>query len=312
MGTSCSTPSPPRWRPRSDPSRARHRRRRRCGRQLGAPAGRRRGRQRHRDTGSDLVGAGCRIGSGEAARLGRSGRHLAATGRADPRAAQEAAGLRCHPLRPGGHGRIVVGSRGHHPHLRCCADGARLHRSRSGARGPRRPPDRDRRDHLVEVGVDARDRQPEAHLRGVFPQRRHRSDGAHHRRHRPRFAPRQLGARRRISGVQRRPERRRPLLGADGLRPRAERPRRCRHRQPARRGRGRDVRAGLRQARQSGTGPRCGDRRHLAAERQARHRRGRHVTSSVSPTGQNSSSPSPPASSARASCRWCSTSTPPS
>ena len=81
--------------------------------------------------------------------------------------------------------------------------------------------DRDRARRLVEVRLDRRDRQPAPRLREGLPRRRHRPARAHRRRHRPGLAARRVGPRGRLPRLQRRPQRRRPLLGAHRLRPRA-------------------------------------------------------------------------------------------
>ena len=85
-----------------------------------------------------------------------------------------------------------------------------------------------------------------------------------------------VGTRRRLPRVQRRPERRWPLLGADRLRPRAVGARRRRHRRAPRRGRDDRALARDRQPREPRPRARRGDRRARPAARQARHRGRRH------------------------------------
>ena len=72
----------------------------------------------------------------------------------------------------------------------------------------------------------------------AFTRRRHRPRRADRRRHRPRLAPREVGPRRGLPGLPRRPDGGRSLLRADRVRAGAERARRRRHRRAARRGRG--------------------------------------------------------------------------
>ncbi len=160
-----------------------------------------------------------------------------------------------HTRRARGHGRLVARPRGHrpdrgraarHPGLDLARPGARRHRRR--CRGRRT--DADRARGLVQVGLHRRDRLGQARLRGRVPRSRHRSGRAHRRGHRPGLTAGCVGARRRLPRLQRRPDRRRALLRADGLRSRAERPRGRRHRRAARRGRRDTARGRDRQRRQ--------------------------------------------------------------
>ncbi|MEJ7755690.1 MAG: hypothetical protein WKF83_04520 [Nocardioidaceae bacterium] len=72
-------------------------------------------------------------------------------------------------------------------------------------------------------------------------------------------------------GLQRRPRGRRPLLGADRLRPGPQRAGRCRHRWSSRRGLGDRTRS----RRRLGGQPRTASRRHLGPGQPARRRQGR-------------------------------------
>ena len=75
-------------------------------------------------------------------------------------------------------------------------------------------------------------------LRAGVPRRRHRPGRADRRRHRPRLAAGDVGrGEPATASCPRRPARRRPLLGADRVRPGAQRPGRRRRRRAARRGR---------------------------------------------------------------------------
>ena len=161
---------------------------------------------------------------------------------------------------------------------------------------------------LVEVGLDRRDRQPEARLREGVPRRGHRPDRAHRRRHRPRLAARR--------------------------RPRAPTATACSTPTPtsAAATRRSPPSAWCRPASPASTSRSCSTRRRpslleLAIDSadnpglvlgaaiagteplqgQARHRRRRHPHRRLRATGPSSSSPSRPASTARASCPSCST-----
>ena len=229
------------------------------------------------------------------------------------RRAAEADGVDAHRARR--HGRLVARPRGHHAHAR-----RRLTVLDSTEPGQVRAALADRlAEHRRRRSRRSRARPSRPTARSASTSRRSatrastRAD-AHHRRHRPRLAARRVGARRRLPRLQRRPQRRRPLLGADRLRPRAVAA------SPASTSRelldeAEAIALALaidsrRRTPASCSAPRSPATAPAAATSSASSPTA--PTSSASATGPSSSSPSRPARTARASCPSSSTSTPPS
>ena len=182
--------------------------------------------------GRHPVGPGRRVRGGQAARLGRlpveTSRDARQRHRGAARSSTASEGLT----------RVVLcgmGGSSLAPEVICAAAGvelvvARLLRPRLRARRARGPAGRDRRRGLQQVRRHRRDRQPAARLREGVPRRRDRAGRADRGRDRPGLAAGEVGARGRLPRLPGRPGRRRPLLGAHGVRPGAQRAGRRRHR----------------------------------------------------------------------------------
>ena len=196
---------------------------------------------RHHRAATHAVGSRRRGRGVQAARLGRGRRRLAPAGRRDRGAARRARRRRASTTSSS----RGMGGSSLAPEVIARTAGVELtvldsHRPRPGARRAGRPARRAPSSSCRrKSGSHRRDRQPAARLRGGVPRRRHRPGRADRRRHRPGLAAGRGGARRRLPRLQRRPERRRPLLGADRVRAGAVRAGRRRHRRAAGRGRGR-------------------------------------------------------------------------
>ena len=170
------------------------------------------------------------------------------------------------PRRAVRHGRVVAGARGHLRHRRRRAHRARLVRPRLRPRRAGRPARAHRGRRVQQVRRHGRDRQPAAGLRAGVPRRRPRPGRPPGRRHRSRLAAARAGRRGRLPRLHGRPRRRRPLLGADRVRPGTQRACRCRHRPAARRGRAASPR---RWPTTTSTTPACGSVRCSACANEA-------------------------------------------
>ena len=201
-----------------------------------------------------LWGHGRRGRVGQAARLGRPVQDLAAAGRPDRGPARGAPRPGPDPDRALRHGRLLARPGGDLRRGRCRARRARLLGPRLRAHGHRQRPGPHRRGRLVEVRRHRRDRQSAPRLREGVLGRRHRRARADHRGHRPGVPARPVRHRGRLPRLPRRPHGRRALLGADGVRPGAERAGRRRHRRAARR---RPRRSAATSSRTPSTTPAC-------------------------------------------------------
>ena len=176
-------------------------------------------RQQALRPGRHALGPGRRVGVGHPAVLGQPAPLLAPAASArSPRCATSSRAEGRRPRRPVRHGRLVAGARGHLRHGRGRPRRPRLLRPRHGPQRPDRPRAHGRR-RLQQVRLHRRDR-----LASAGPSRR-RSPSAgidptepHRRRHRPRQPARRGVPRGGLPRRQRRPQRRRPLLGPDRVR----------------------------------------------------------------------------------------------
>ena len=146
---------------------------------------------RHHVARPDPLGPGRRGRGRQAPRLDRGGRDLRAARRRDPRACATNCTTRAsRHIVLGGMGgsslapEVITRTYGVPLTVLDATDPGQV-RAALG-----RPSRADRGRDLVQVGLDRRDRQPEARLRGGLPRRGHRPADAHHHRHRSRLAAR--------------------------------------------------------------------------------------------------------------------------